>query len=131
MTIKGLRTRKSQPCDRCGSIEDLTGEIPDGPLLCLECHGFFVCRCCELRYGEYEGRVEDYEGNPAEYICPLCRDRCQYDAEGSECLWWPRRAAESAAAPRAQGRYPALVRGAAPVITSGWTCVTGRQTAAS
>ena len=85
MTIKRLRTMDSYPCERCGRIEDLTGEIPDGPLLCLECHGFFVCRCCELRYGEYEGRVEEYEGDPADYICPQCRDRCHYDAKGSGC----------------------------------------------
>ena len=89
MTITRIMTRESHPCDNCGRIRDLTGEYPNGPMICEPCSGLFTCRCCGFRYGEYEGRAEEYEGDSDEYVCSSCRDRCPHDTPGGRCTFSP------------------------------------------
>ena len=91
MLIRRRRRREAHACEGCGKVRDLTGEYPDGPLLCEPCNGLFTCRCCRLSRGEYKGRAGEYEGDAADYVCRYCRDGCSYDTPGSECLVSPRR----------------------------------------
>ena len=79
MAITELIARDSSPCERCGRVEDLIGEYPDGPLLCRQCRGIYTCNCCGWPFVEGEA-------NPETYVCEFCQDRCQYDVEGSECV---------------------------------------------
>lgn len=85
MEIVEMVMRDDYPCDRCGKVGDLRGDFPDGPMLCLECYGIFTCRCCGQRYSECIGARDDYEGDPADYVCDWCQDRCHYDDEGADC----------------------------------------------
>ena len=99
MTVKELITRDEAPCERCGRIEDLTGEYPDGPLLCLECSGFLTCPCCGNRY--FEGDTE-----PEGYVCQMCQEDCPYDAEGGECSWYRASEPSDCSCPKRPGAIP-------------------------
>ena len=94
MTIVEIMTQDSSPCDRCGEIRDLSGEIPDGPMLCLQCQGIFNCRCCRRGFSVCVGRRDEYTEDPEKYVCDLCEDDCPYDDEGGICSWDPQQAGE-------------------------------------
>lgn len=94
MEIVEMVTRDSSPCDRCGEIRDLRGEIPNGPMVCLECYGIFTCRCCKWRFSVCIGRRDEYSGDPEKYVCDLCEDDCRYDDEGSKCTRDPQQDGE-------------------------------------
>lgn len=94
MKIMEIVTRDDYPCDRCGKVSDVQGELPDGDLLCRECRGIFTCLCCKWGFGvRLDGR-EDYSGDPEKFVCFRCEDECQYDDEYSVCTHNPQRAGE-------------------------------------
>lgn len=99
MTVTELITRDSSPCEKCGRVRDLTGEHPNGLLLCLECSGFLTCLCCRLRH--FKDGVE-----PETYVCQMCQESCQYDADDTECTWYRPTEPSDCSCPKRPGAIP-------------------------
>ena len=106
MTITEVITRDDYPCARCGRIREVTGEFPDGELLCRECRGIFSCRCCRWPWSVCVGRRDEYIGDPADYVCYLCVDQCRPDDAGSDCERTGSQGADECRCPTSPGPIP-------------------------